>query len=48
MAAIVIYDAWLTQQALNPDFSQGVEDWDIQNLELFNNHGFLRDKDDRI
>lgn len=48
MAAIVIYDAWLTQQALNPDFSQGVEDWDIQNLELFNNHGFSRDKDDRI
>jgi len=48
MAAIVVYDAYLTQQALNPNFPQVIEDWDLQNLELFNNQRFPRDKDDKI
>jgi chorismate synthase len=48
MAAIVVYDAYLTQQALNPNFPQVIGDWDLQNLELFNNQRFPRDKDDEI
>jgi chorismate synthase len=48
MAAIVIYDSYLTQQALNPNFPQNIDEWDIQNLELFNNPGLSRDKDNVI
>ncbi len=44
MAAIVIYDTWLTQQALNANSIKQIDDWDIKNLELFNDDEFSRDK----